>query len=157
MLRNTFRQLIQYPRLLRQCLTPQHNHPASLLASAGAPDRSPGPAACLTAHYQAHSQTACTAPPTRLNTPPTPCLHFSTPTEIVAFSDRVDEFRAINTEVVGVSVDSQFTHLAFASTPRNKGGLGGCKYPLLSDLTKQVAKDYGVLIEDGEDAGVALR
>ena len=75
----------------------------------------------------------------------------------MAFSDRVDEFRAINTEVVGVSVDSQFTHLAFASTPRNKGGLGGCKYPLLSDLTKQVAKDYGVLIEDGEDAGVALR
>ncbi len=60
-------------------------------------------------------------------------------------------------QIVGVSVDSPFSHLAFSSTPRNKGGLGGAKYPLLSDLTKSVAKDYGVLIEDGGDAGVALR
>lgn len=56
-----------------------------------------------------------------------------------------------------MSVDSQFTHLAFASTPRNKGGLGGCNYPLLADLTKSIAKDYGVLIEEGPDAGVSLR
>jgi alkyl hydroperoxide reductase subunit AhpC len=46
---------------------------------------------------------------------------------------------------------------AWVNTPRNKGGLGGCSYPLLSDLTKQVARDYEVLIEDGPDAGVALR
>ncbi|KAG2422866.1 hypothetical protein HXX76_015698 [Chlamydomonas incerta] len=82
---------------------------------------------------------------------------FVCPTEIVAFSDRVEEFRAINTEVVGASIDSQFTHLAFSNTPRTKGGLGGCKYPLVADLTKQIAKDYGVLIEDGPDAGVTLR
>mgnify|MGYP001807127560 CR=1 FL=1 len=46
---------------------------------------------------------------------------------------------------------------AWVNTPRNKGGLGGCSYPLLADLTKQVAKDYEVLIESGPDAGVALR
>ena len=62
-----------------------------------------------------------------------------------------------NFQIVGVSVDSPFSHLAFSNTPRNKGGLGGCKYPLLSDLTKSVAKDYGVLIEEGGDAGVSLR
>ncbi|KAJ9523297.1 hypothetical protein QJQ45_005254 [Haematococcus lacustris] len=82
---------------------------------------------------------------------------FVCPTEITAFSDRIDEFKAINTEVVGVSVDSQFTHLAFVNTPRNKGGLGGCKYPLVADLTKKIATDYGVLITEGPDAGVALR
>lgn len=82
---------------------------------------------------------------------------FVCPTEIVAFSDRVDEFKAINAEIVGASVDSKFTHLAFINTPRNKGGLGGVKYPLLSDLSKSIAKDYGVLIEDGDDAGVTLR
>lgn len=58
---------------------------------------------------------------------------------------------------MGVSVDSPFSHLAFSNTPRNKGGLGGCKYPLLADLTKSVSKDYSVLIEDGADAGVSLR
>jgi hypothetical protein len=46
---------------------------------------------------------------------------------------------------------------AWINTPRNKGGLGGCNYPLLSDLTKQIARDYEVLIEEGPDAGVALR
>eukprot|EP00197_Chlamydomonas_leiostraca_P005829 CAMPEP_0202872334 /NCGR_PEP_ID=MMETSP1391-20130828/20956_1 /ASSEMBLY_ACC=CAM_ASM_000867 /TAXON_ID=1034604 /ORGANISM="Chlamydomonas leiostraca, Strain SAG 11-49" /LENGTH=198 /DNA_ID=CAMNT_0049553351 /DNA_START=11 /DNA_END=607 /DNA_ORIENTATION=- len=82
---------------------------------------------------------------------------FVCPTEITAFSDRIEEFKAINAEVVGVSVDSQFTHLAFINTPRNKGGLGGCKYPLVADLSKKISKDYGVLIEDGPDAGVSLR
>ena len=46
---------------------------------------------------------------------------------------------------------------AWVNTPRNKGGLGGCAYPLVADLTKQIARDYEVLIEDGADAGVALR
>jgi peroxiredoxin (alkyl hydroperoxide reductase subunit C) len=82
---------------------------------------------------------------------------FVCPTEIVAFSDRVKEFHDIGVNVVGVSVDSHFTHLAWVNTPRAKGGLGGCNYPLLSDLTKQIARDYEVLIEDGADAGVALR
>lgn len=82
---------------------------------------------------------------------------FVCPTEIVAFSDRIKEFEALNCAVVGCSVDSHFSHLAWVNTPRNKGGLGGTGYPLLADLTKQVARDYEVLIEDGADAGVALR
>jgi len=79
---------------------------------------------------------------------------FVCPTEIIAFSDRIDEFKALNTEVVGVSVDSHFSHLAWCNTDRKKGGLGQLKYPLLADLTKQIAADYDVLIKD---AGIALR
>lgn len=60
-------------------------------------------------------------------------------------------------QVVGISVDSQFTHLAFSTTPRNKGGLGGCKFPLLADITKKMSRDYEVLIESGDDAGISLR
>ena len=56
--------------------------------------------------------------------------------------------------MLGCSVDSHFTHLAWKNTPRNQGGIGPIKYPLVSDLTKQIAKDYGVLLEAG---GVALR
>lgn len=82
---------------------------------------------------------------------------FVCPTEITSFSDRVAEFQQIGCEVVGCSVDSQFSHLAWINTPRNKGGLGGCAYPLLADLTKAVSKDYEVLIEDGPDAGISLR
>uniref|UniRef100_A0A3B3CQG0 thioredoxin-dependent peroxiredoxin n=1 Tax=Oryzias melastigma TaxID=30732 RepID=A0A3B3CQG0_ORYME len=73
---------------------------------------------------------------------------FVCPTEIIAFSDRVHEFQAINTEVVACSVDSQFTHLAWINTPRKQGGLGQMKIPLLSDLTHQISKDYGVYLED---------
>lgn len=73
---------------------------------------------------------------------------FVCPTEIVAFSDAIDKFRAINTEVVACSVDSQFTHLAWINTPRCEGGLGSLKIPLLSDLTHQISKDYGVYLED---------
>uniref|UniRef100_A0A1A8VEK7 thioredoxin-dependent peroxiredoxin n=1 Tax=Nothobranchius furzeri TaxID=105023 RepID=A0A1A8VEK7_NOTFU len=61
---------------------------------------------------------------------------------------RVHEFQAINTEVVACSVDSQFTHLAWINTPRKQGGLGQMKIPLLSDLTHQISKDYGVYLED---------
>lgn len=161
------------------------------------------------------------------------CLAHRSPTEITAFSDRLNEFKEIGcnvrvtltsavlrrrqsaaflrapasshicmrrmhrrSQVVGCSVDSHFTHLvslnvptslldvfftqgpittllnfstsltclvwtassqAWVNTPRTKGGLGGCSYPLLADLTKQVARDYEVLIEEGGDAGVALR
>jgi len=79
---------------------------------------------------------------------------FVCPTEIIAFSDRVEEFRKINTEVIGVSVDSVYTHLAWINTPRKEGGLGKMNIPLLADLTKQISKDYGVLLED---AGHTLR
>ena len=79
---------------------------------------------------------------------------FVCPTEIISFSDRVDEFKAINAEVIGASVDSHFSHLAWINTPRKKGGLGEMKIPLLSDLTKSISRDYGVLLEN---AGIALR
>ena len=79
---------------------------------------------------------------------------FVCPTEIIAFSDRVDDFKNINTEVIAVSVDSVFTHLAWINTPRKEGGLGKMKIPILADLTKQISKDYGVLLED---AGLTLR
>ncbi|XP_020613504.1 peroxiredoxin-4-like [Orbicella faveolata] len=79
---------------------------------------------------------------------------FVCPTEIIAFSDRVEEFRAINCEVVACSVDSEFSHLAWTNVARKKGGLGQMNIPLLSDITKQISKDYGVLLED---QGVALR
>ena len=82
------------------------------------------------------------------------CSTFVCPTEIIAFSDRIEEFRAISTEVVACSVDSKYTHLAWLNTPRAEGGLGGLNIPLLSDLTKQISKDYGVLLED---AGHTLR
>jgi alkyl hydroperoxide reductase subunit AhpC len=78
---------------------------------------------------------------------------FVCPTEIVAFSDRIKEFQSRDAEVLGISVDSKFSHLAWIQTPRTQGGLGGLTYPLLSDMTKQISKDYGVLL----DGGIALR
>lgn len=69
------------------------------------------------------------------------------PTEIIAFSDRVAEFRELNTEILGISTDSQFTHLAWTQLERKKGGLGSVNIPLLSDLTHQISKDYGVYLE----------
>jgi peroxiredoxin (alkyl hydroperoxide reductase subunit C) len=78
---------------------------------------------------------------------------FVCPTEIIAFSEAAAEFEKINTKVIGVSVDSHFTHLAWINTPRNKGGLGDMKIPLVSDLDKKIATDYGVLLP----GGMALR
>jgi alkyl hydroperoxide reductase subunit AhpC len=78
---------------------------------------------------------------------------FVCPTEIVAFSDRIKDFHDRGAEVLGVSVDSKFSHLAWIQTPRAQGGLGGLSYPLVSDLTKKISTDYGVLLE----GGVALR
>jgi peroxiredoxin (alkyl hydroperoxide reductase subunit C) len=82
---------------------------------------------------------------------------FVCPTEIIAFSERISEFQKLNTSVVGVSIDSKFSHLNWTLLPRSKGGIGQLEYPLLSDLTKSISKDYGVLIEDGPDSGIALR
>jgi peroxiredoxin 2/4 len=79
---------------------------------------------------------------------------FVCPTELTTFSDRYDDFEGIGAEVVGVSTDSVHSHRAWLKTPRDKGGVEGLRYPLASDITKQVARDYGVLIED---KGIALR
>ncbi|GAB1302589.1 Thioredoxin-dependent peroxide reductase, mitochondrial [Apodemus speciosus] len=80
---------------------------------------------------------------------------FVCPTEIVAFSDKANEFHDVNCEVVAVSVDSHFSHLAWINTPRKQnGGLGHMNITLLSDITKQISRDYGVLLES---AGIALR
>lgn len=79
---------------------------------------------------------------------------FVCPTEIIAFSDRAGEFSAINTQVIGASVDSQFTHKAWTNVPRNQGGLGKMNIPLVSDLTHKISKSYGVFLED---AGHTLR
>ncbi|KAI5069238.1 hypothetical protein GOP47_0015539 [Adiantum capillus-veneris] len=79
---------------------------------------------------------------------------FVCPTEITAFSDRYAEFEKLNTEVLGVSTDSVFSHLAWIQTDRKSGGLGDLKYPLVADLTKTVSKAYNVLIPG---QGIALR
>ncbi|WOL00859.1 2-Cys peroxiredoxin BAS1, chloroplastic [Canna indica] len=79
---------------------------------------------------------------------------FVCPTEITAFSDRYSDFEKLNTEVLGVSVDSVFSHLAWVQTDRKSGGLGDLNYPLISDVTKSISKSFGVLIPD---QGIALR
>ena len=79
---------------------------------------------------------------------------FVCPTELTSFSDRYDDFEDIGAAVIGVSTDSVHSHRAWLKTPRDKGGVEGLRYPLASDITKAVARDYGVLIED---KGVALR
>jgi len=79
---------------------------------------------------------------------------FVCPTELIAFSERISEFQELGCEVVGVSTDSHFSHLAWNNQPRKEGGLGGLKYPLLSDFNKHISRDYGVLLEND---GIALR
>ena len=79
---------------------------------------------------------------------------FVCPTEIIAFNDKLGEFQRRAAEVIGISVDSHYTHLAWINTPRKAGGLGGLDYPLVSDLSKKIASSYGVLTDDGT---VALR
>jgi peroxiredoxin (alkyl hydroperoxide reductase subunit C) len=78
---------------------------------------------------------------------------FVCPTEILAFDHRLDEFKERSVEIIGVSVDSEFTHLAWKSTPVEKGGLGLVRFPLVADLSKSIARDYDVLVGDA----VALR
>ncbi len=79
---------------------------------------------------------------------------FVCPTEVIAFSDRYHEFASLNTEVLGVSVDSEFTHLAWIQTERKQGGVGELNYPLVSDLTKEISRAYHVL---EESSGIAHR
>eukprot|EP01061_Rhynchopus_euleeides_P020219 TRINITY_DN3295_c0_g2_i1.p2 TRINITY_DN3295_c0_g2~~TRINITY_DN3295_c0_g2_i1.p2 ORF type:complete len:217 (+),score=104.59 TRINITY_DN3295_c0_g2_i1:55-705(+) len=78
---------------------------------------------------------------------------FVCPTEITAFNDRAAEFEALGAKVAAVSVDSEFSHLAWTKLPRNKGGLGDTQIPLIADLDKSISRNYGVLL----DAGVSLR
>jgi peroxiredoxin (alkyl hydroperoxide reductase subunit C) len=79
---------------------------------------------------------------------------FVCPTEIIEFNRNLAAFKELGAEVVGVSIDSQFSHLAWKNTPVEKGGIGEIQYPLVADLTKKISSDYGVLLEG---AGVALR
>jgi peroxiredoxin (alkyl hydroperoxide reductase subunit C) len=80
---------------------------------------------------------------------------FVCPTEVLNFSDAADELTILNCQIFGISVDSKYVHKAWVDTKREEGGLGGSlNYPLLSDINKQIARDYGVLMEE---EGVALR
>ncbi len=78
---------------------------------------------------------------------------FVCPTELLAFDHRVKEFEKRNVQVIGCSVDSHFSHLAWKNTPVDQGGIGNVQYPLVADLTKDIARDYDVLLPDG----IALR
>jgi alkyl hydroperoxide reductase subunit AhpC len=78
---------------------------------------------------------------------------FVCPTEIIAFSDRNEEFNKLGVQVLGVSIDSHFTHLAWRNTPRTEGGLGEIAYPLVADLNKEISEAYDVLLP----SGIALR
>lgn len=79
---------------------------------------------------------------------------FVCPTELHAFQENLDEFTKRNTQVIGCSVDSVFTHLAWLQTPKSKGGIEGVTYPLVADLNKTIAASYQVLIPH---EGIALR
>lgn len=78
---------------------------------------------------------------------------FVCPSELIAFDNRIDKFKKRNVQVIGCSVDSHFSHLAWRNTPVDKGGIGEVKYPLVADLTKSIAREYDVLINNA----VALR
>ncbi len=74
---------------------------------------------------------------------------FVCPTEIIAFSEAAADFEKRDVQLLGCSVDSEYAHLAWINTPRNIGGLGGIKYPLISDLDKSISTAYGVLLPEG--------
>jgi len=78
---------------------------------------------------------------------------FVCPSEIIAFDKALAEFKEKNAEVIGVSVDSHFTHLAWKNTAVDKGGIGNVQYPLVADITKEICRSYGVLFNES----VALR
>ncbi|PQO40095.1 peroxiredoxin [Blastopirellula marina] len=78
---------------------------------------------------------------------------FVCPTEIIAFSDRIEDFKALGVQVLGCSIDSHFSHLAWRNTSRDQGGIGDIQYPIIADLDKSIATKYDVLLP----GGVALR
>jgi peroxiredoxin (alkyl hydroperoxide reductase subunit C) len=73
---------------------------------------------------------------------------FVCPSEIVAFDNELAKFNEKNTEVIGVSVDSQYSHFAWKNTPRDQGGIGQIRFPLVADIKKEISRDYGVLLDD---------
>jgi peroxiredoxin (alkyl hydroperoxide reductase subunit C) len=79
---------------------------------------------------------------------------FVCPSELIALNKRMDEFKKRKVEVIGISIDSQFTHHAWRNTPVEKGGIGHVKYPLIADINHKICKAYGV---EHPVAGVALR
>jgi peroxiredoxin (alkyl hydroperoxide reductase subunit C) len=79
---------------------------------------------------------------------------FVCPTELHAFQEKLEEFKKRDAEVIGSSVDSHFSHLAWMNTPKSKGGIQGVTYPLVADLNKNIARDYQVL---DEETGIAFR
>jgi len=78
---------------------------------------------------------------------------FVCPSEILAFDRALPAFKAKNCEIIGVSIDSQFSHWAWKNTPVQQGGIGNIQFPLVADLDKSISRQYGVLL----DAGIALR
>ncbi len=78
---------------------------------------------------------------------------FVCPSELIAFDKALPSFKALNTEVLAVSVDNVFTHLAWKNIEPKKGGVGNLQYPMIADITKSISRDYGVLVDDA----VALR
>ena len=78
---------------------------------------------------------------------------FVCPSEIIAFDKQIKDFQDRNCEVIGVSVDSEYTHFAWKNTPVDQGGIGNIQYPLVADIKKDIAEKYGVLF----DEAVALR
>lgn len=78
---------------------------------------------------------------------------FVCPSELIAFDKRIEKFKEHNVQVIGCSVDSHFSHLAWRNTPVNQGGIGQVRYPIVADLTKSIARDYDVLVNEA----VALR
>ncbi len=78
---------------------------------------------------------------------------FVCPSEILAFNKKIADFKEKNCEVIGVSIDSKFTHYAWRNTPVENGGIGNIQYPLVADLNKNIAREYGILFNEA----VALR
>jgi len=78
---------------------------------------------------------------------------FVCPSEIIAFNKKLSEFKSRNCEVIGASIDSEFSHLAWKNTPVEKGGIGNVQFPLVADITKSISRDYGILFNEA----VALR
>ena len=74
---------------------------------------------------------------------------FVCPSELIAFDHRLDEFKKRQTEVIGISIDSQFTHLAWKNTPVNMGGIGQVRYPLVADIKHDICRAYDVEHKDG--------
>ncbi len=73
---------------------------------------------------------------------------FVCPSEIIAFNNKLNEFKSRNCEVISVSVDSHFSHYAWKQTPVNKGGIGDVQFPMVADITKQISRDYDVLLNE---------